>query len=160
MRSNIDFQALIDLCNINEARPQEGFNLVFWSCNTESCLIGGWYLATEDEKIRCYRMTNELFFSHEAISERFGISISESQYLFHSSDPLHHEDGTTNYYSCNTEILNRDKFDKEAAILRVRKFIYYHLRKQEFCIDERGITNKSREAGDVRFDEQILELVH
>lgn len=160
MRTGIDFQGLLDVVKANANKTPLPFYLGTW-CNTSACLIGNYHISNENANLRHEIFKEGIYFRHEDIAERFGISLNESRYLFHSNNPVKFQDGTTNYFVRNTkQCYVRDGLDKEAAINRLRKFIYYHLRKNEFCLDDNGVTEYSRECGDVRFDEQILELVH
>lgn len=162
MRPNINFQGFFNLIKANE--ESKDFDLYQWYCGSYGCLIGNYGIKfsilemlgiiplPDSESNDCDIVSNVYI----RAANHLGISLNESWYLFTGQNPAHNENHTTYYYYMGGE--SRKRHDKEAAINRVRKFLYYHLKKREFCIDEKGITDKSRKVGDVNFNKQVREL--
>jgi hypothetical protein len=153
MRPDINFQALMDLVKANE--DSKDFDLSRWKCGTYGCLVGNYGLKYDEEFLEAVRNSVVEF---KLIAQAFGISEMEAKYLFHSIAHIHinHTMFLPQYgYQCLGN-LNRDYHDKEGALNRVRKFIYYHLKKREFCLDDNGVTETSKQVGDVNFANQVL----
>lgn len=181
----MDTQALMDLCRINEEAKE--FDLGKWSedlhprrtffglrCGTAGCLIGNFCLSNPDDRLKLANtdkwgivpaidgrpfcdtqgfLTGEKVWSH--IGERFGISQSEASFLFNSRDKVRDSHGRIEKW------IFRNCKNRDAAIRRVRKLIYYKMRKQEFTHEPDGRVRESarRMEGDRRFDRQVLEAV-
>jgi len=101
---------------------------------------------------------------YEWIGKRFHISTNEATYLFQDFheqkyDKFTTRDGRTLRHITRYCDEKPRKDNKEEVLNRIRKFIYYHLKKREFCIDERGISEQARKVGHVNFNKKAKELV-
>ncbi len=153
MRSNIDIQGLMDVVKVAESIPRQQYNLGNWYCNSIGCLIGHWQAKTKDPLPCKYIAGVGNNFEFPDIAKRFGISVNEAVYLFYVREPLKSPNHRTSYYGAE----HRDYKNKKAHIGRLRKFIYYNLRKREFCLDKKyGVTKVSREVGDFGFSARTL----
>ncbi len=150
----MDIQALMDLEKVNRGIPESKFNFSVWtedtenesgdSCGTVGCL-GGNYLVWANRADFFIAGNSPVFiddgkrrYEMPAMQLAFGISILEAMWLF---DP---------YFKGRTGPQNRD-----ICVRRVRKFIYYKLRKSELLADY----DKSRRLGDVGILKEVLEYM-
>lgn len=176
-----DIQSLMDLCRANE--EAEEFDLTKWisepigfeerektissmlcygdidepPCGTYGCLVGNHLLKTREwEKLD--EIDRGTF---STAAHYYGLTSGEAEFLFSS---LNHEVGPNGLipdgwggYRLNVGSHRRHR-DKDAAIRRVRKLIYYKLRKQELCYEEDGRVKESarRAEGDHRIDRKVL----
>jgi len=133
-RPKIEFQKLLQLCKANE--ESKNFNLRTWlqSCGTFGCLVGNDWCANKEN--RPYLQHNVGSRDISGTQKEYGLTKNEFRFLFMGRDNTH------SYYpqlGCTIHALNgkpRHPLDKTAAINRVRKFIYYHLHKQEVMATE------------------------
>lgn len=155
MRPNINFKAFFELIKANEEAPN--FNLRTWEnkCGTYGCLIGN-YAIKHDIKNVFNLETRYKERVWDRAATFLGISLKEAHYLFYDFNPHRCTNHITMYYTTRGE--RRDTTNREAAINRVRKFVYYHLHKREMCLDDKGVTEKSRQVGDVNFAAKVKEL--
>lgn len=152
--NNVDYQSLMDLCTANEEAP--GFDLGSWfsrheSCGTVGCLVGNYALSRlGTDEILCAGVVNSFSFllvdyTFQDIAARFGLSDKESEWLFASCNFPRREgfglvlDSITH----GDSIGGRSQGDRHAAIARVRKLIYYKLRKRELLYEEDGRLRES-----------------
>jgi hypothetical protein len=141
---SIDFQGLLNVLKAGESEPY--LKMDAWEeenvCGTSHCLIGAFCTQHPLDALRLkqdgweriqptmpYRNTGRQLTNTSAIAERFGISVTEAQFLF-----------TTTIYGKDwpTRRMVRDAagLAKEAALNRLRKFIYYKLHKAEMTLEE------------------------
>jgi hypothetical protein len=163
VRMNMDAQALMDLCRINE-ESRARFNLGTWRtiCGTACCLVGNFCVARPGDSLRLInesgrympfmdgvRRTGDLQVQTAA---RFGITVPEACFLFGPHDKVR------TVWGRSAGMKSRDAYDMHAAVRRVRKYLYYKLRKREFCYDEKGCVRESarRMEGDHNFARQAL----
>lgn len=133
----MDAQALMNLIKANEEAPN--FNLRTWEapCGTYGCLWGNYCIASGTP------------ISLNPIRESaavLGITPSEAVFLFSAANLLvgkwgiqYESDGLPAGDSTNW----RQPDDREAAIKRVRKFLYYKLHKRELCHEPDGRVKES-----------------
>ena len=158
----MDTQALLDLCRINEEAPE--FDLGFWSCGTHGCLVGNFCIARPTDrlridgwKMRCRGVDSNYDMTH--VATRFGITFREGSFLFASSERTRGRWGE--FVSLvHARGVERPLADREAAIRRVRKFIYWKLKRREFMYDDRGCVREEarRMEGNRNFAAQAREL--
>lgn len=138
----IDFQALLKLASIVEADPD--IEMTDWVCETTHCMIGSWCIHNPKDPLKLvhsdtYHGLTPLLDEYdqmESIAIRFGITESEARWLF-VDNPLI----DLQYKRKNTrpklESTCRDaaSLSKDQALTRLRKFIYYKLKKQELITE-------------------------
>jgi hypothetical protein len=128
----VNAQGLMDLIRANEEAPD--FNLGTWMhpCRTYGCLVGNW-------AIQCDRMfvleTDNIY---GLTADSLSLSYRESSFLFCTIDIRRDEWG----HPLRPGV-QRDWRNREAAINRVRKFLYYKLRKRELLYEEDGRVKES-----------------
>jgi hypothetical protein len=137
-RPEIDFQMLMNLCRYNEEALDMELNS--WWCGTYGCLVGNDIAARYDN----IPLLNKL--SYEFCCVEYGLTKNESLFLFSN---LIYKFGRLGYKNSGP----RRKYTKESAIARVRKFIYYKLRKQEIMADD----NARFQEGDWGLVDQVKE---
>jgi hypothetical protein len=170
----MDTQALLDLCRINE--EARGFDLGSWTstkggCGTVGCLVGNFCLARPNDELRLSDGRGQPLFPQTrdaapAIAKRFGISVGEAQWLFSMDEIERNQNGFVSYGAKNWRPFgysfrsggNRDCYDRESAIRRVRKLIYWKLKRREFMYEDDGRVRESarRLEGDHNFASQTL----
>lgn len=173
MKSTItpDFQALMDLCRISEEAREFHLGIVASgsSCGSYGCLLGNYAISGNDKRYRIHPECSRLIqFDGKSAelngnlygdaADRFGITLAESMFLFCEYDRLRKD----NYYvDPNQSGYKRPWVGAEArsaAIGRVRKFIYYKLKKREFMYEEDGRVKESarRLEGNHGFAAQVI----
>jgi hypothetical protein len=140
-------QGLMDLIRANEEAPN--FNLGSWvePCGTFGCLVGNW-------AIRCNRMWMlDSDGIYDLAAESLGITRKESRFLFSTIDVVRDR------FGFEVPGLDRDCENRSAAINRVRKFLYYKLRKWELLYEEDGRVKESarKQEGDRMVCREALE---
>lgn len=147
----MDTQALLDLCRINEEAYE--FHLGYWSnvCQTHGCLVGNFVLARQCDTLTLNTL-NRTLCAFQAIARRFEITFNESSFLFNMEDVVRDKFGRYVHGRL------RPMKDREAAIRRVRKFIYWKLKRREFMHEPDGRVRESarRLEGDHNFAAQAL----
>jgi hypothetical protein len=132
---SIDFQGLLAVMTATENEPN--ILMAEWECGTSHCMIGAFcdqnhldvlQLRAETPIMWARRypclITNPELSIMEAIAVRFGITEHEARWLFA---------GIFKPFASNWRpVMN---FNKEKALKRLRKFIYYKLHKQEMLIE-------------------------
>lgn len=181
-----DIQSLMGLCRANE--EAEGFDLGGWihdpkdwwdgdvtkdvgemladgelknpPCGTHGCLVGNHLLATREFKLLNRIDTTQSF---ETVAKRYGLTVGEAEFLFAAANHRMGRFGLIKDFDGGYKVggtieLCREYNDRESAIRRVRKLIYYKLRKRELCYEEDGRVKESarRAEGDHRIDRQVL----
>jgi hypothetical protein len=152
-------QELLDLIHANE--EASGFDLSSWfhSCGTHGCLVGNHLIA---KRSKCDSLLGPLGpMLYPDIAPLYGVSHAECLWLF---SPLNFK-----YYPYRGMYFcegtpqqdlesDRDPIDREAAINRVRKFLYYKLRKWELLYEEDGRVRESsrRAEGDHHVCRNVL----
>lgn len=120
-------QRLLDLVKANEG--SNGFDLGSWlsDCGTYGCLVGNHHVANPIDVP--YALFDEGEIALKRISKLYKLTQFEAAFLFGIRD-LSHTRWRYNHVSHHAG-RTRDPYDKEAAINRVRKLIYYKLRKAD-----------------------------
>lgn len=120
----IDFQGLLHVMKATEDRPEENFDMGSW-CGTSCCMIGSYMYSNYNKDFKIY--LEGPFYKGEkisvgSISDKFGITLKEARFLF------------TAYRGgkCRKAMF----LNKEQALSRLRKFIYYKMHKQEMIVEE------------------------
>lgn len=139
-------QALFRLIRNNEAA--ENFDLGQWVCGTYGCLVGNDLLACgfEPRAFHCMRFTEA--------GDFYGISALMASFLFgrHEVDRGSSGIAVADYgngemvisaHDMGESLRDRNIEDKDAAISRVRKYLYYKLHKAEMEYDDRGCVRES-----------------
>lgn len=137
-KPKFDAQELMNLVKANETAKD--FNLSSWlqPCGTFGCLVGN-HMVANGVSVKVD------FLSRVPVGydkKRYGLSQQEFDFLFASCDIFREfcitYNAFTNQSECFTSIMvsKRNYFDKEAALNRVRKLIWWKLRKQEIMADD------------------------
>lgn len=180
-------QRMFDLVRANEEAP--GFDLRHWfsdgvphagrSCGTVGCLAGNYELRLRRAGDSMYGPgQHPPYCDYGTVARHFGITTAESYFLFSPWNLARWRYGI--YYGERAGILaatprfgmitpherikgvvseERDCEDRQAAIGRVRKFIYYKLHKREMLYDADGRVRETirRAEGDHRVDLKVRE---
>lgn len=138
--NKIDFQGLLNVIKAAENEPN--LQMRVWrvvdphGCGTSNCMIGAFCKEHPDDILTMEGslidapslrgVKQEYGYKHalKAISQRFGLTIREACFLF---------TGNHTYYQ---HVPDAMQLDKERALNRLRKFIYYKLHKSEMTLDE------------------------
>lgn len=139
--NEMDIQGLLRVAEASEDVPEDRFNMEWWKCGSVACLIGNFCLThpgdalTLNKSVGCQASlvpTLGKLRCEMAVEARFRLTSRESEFLFQprfrSSRQWHAKANT-----------------REHVIRRLRKFIYYKLRKNELLADY----EKARRTGDV-----------
>ena len=168
----IDFQGLMNVAAAGERN--ENLDMSQWSeekygeyhtCGTAACLIGSFcaehpsdeLMMVSEDSILVPR-TKGRHSEEGSIAYRFGITIKEARWLF-DGNPLRKLSTSTSKYYSAASLSGPD------AIRRLRKFIYYKLRKQELMPSRdtpegREAYDRSRNReGDRMVMDSVLEAV-
>lgn len=162
----MDAQGLMDLCRVNEEAPD--FNLATWQepCGTFGCLVGNFCVARPDDELRMVRygwgfapMIEPECGIWKSVAKRFGLTLGEAEFLFAGTNHSFNEwglipDREGGFLATDM----RDCKDRSAAIRRVRKLIYWKLKRREFIHEPDGRVRESarRLEGDHNFAAQAL----
>lgn len=123
----IDFQGLLAILDAAEKEPN--IDMKHWkgtnSCGTSHCMIGAFCHQNPKDEFKIQESTF-LGTTEYKIAERFGITAYEAQWLFMYNPIIQH------HSFCK----NAMNLGKNAALARLRKFIYYKLHKQEMTLEE------------------------
>jgi len=134
----LEIRKLYELASANE--QSIGFNLDLWlnECGSFGCLVGNDFLVNMVDRPYLTARGSD-FWDIPTLRLEYGISKGEAYFLFY--------DASTRYVwnsDLNTNIRIRqfrNSQDKEGAVKRIRKFLYYRLHKQELetsrCKDQR-----------------------
>ena len=128
-------QLLLDLIKANEAA--ENFNLGRWieHCGTYGCLVGNHACAVGGEflSVASSFCDGDASTTFSILASKYGVTIRESFFLFASQNNTICWDAGSgeNIYSTTYRL----RTDKQKAINRVRKYLYYKLHKQELMED-------------------------
>lgn len=143
-------QTLFRLIRNNE--NAKGFYLTLWfstsiECGTIGCLVGNDALMSGNEQLRLSLLTchtDPYIFP----AKEYGISRMAAAWLFGPYKTLRGGG-------------NRNPDDREAAINRVRKYVYWKLHRQEMMYDERGCVRETirRAEGNHMVARQVLAAV-
>lgn len=153
-------QALLTLIKANEETPDDLFDMEYWvdapqsfeagdhPCHTAACLAGNYGLKTKRLGYTFASNVSTLDgkgLGYKLLAEEFGITNSEAVYLFSPFSFFVGPRGIKFEYGepMVTSRLPRNPLGKEAAINRVRKFVYYKLRKRELCHEADGRVKES-----------------
>lgn len=161
----IDFQGLMNVAKANEPVELKNFNMQMFrevnTCGTKGCLIGNFCAEYPDDilqlKPSCDLHDRVLFNVVEAkdpwvsIGNRFNITPSEADWLFGYGSiyiKKHYTSKTPEgtvlrRVRHNIKVRALSKVTKEQALARLRKFIYYKLRKQELMEGD-GFSERAR----------------
>ena len=156
----VDVQALLEIARIAENTPDELFLMKTWGtftdCGTVACLIGNWYVSKGEitglKNIHPNESVGQQFDFHD-ISDRLNIPETISLFLF------------GDHLACTSNRAVKEAFflNKEQAISRLRKVIYYILHKREIMgLDKenwREIYEEARRAGDIGVANKVSEDV-
>lgn len=140
-----DCLALMDIARCAEERPDELFTMSSWKvergCGTAACLIGTWAIDHPTySRVKEWWSENNLCGPYfDKLANRLGLSIRIASFLFANHN---HRDGVCR----DASTLNKDQ-----AIRRLRKVIYYILHKREIL----GDYEQARRTGDVGVAQQI-----
>lgn len=128
-------QRLLDLIKVNEQAIY--FDLSEWICGSYGCLLGNYSLSIKDRNVFNFKTKYESVYRQAALY--FDIPLKISYFLF---SPYNFKRTKTklmvNGYRCSTFRASRDCYAKDAAINRVRKYVYFKLHQREMELDERG----------------------
>lgn len=147
-------QRLLDLIKANEEAPD--FYLDKWisPCGTHGCLVG-------NHMLKVYK-DQDIFNAHAkctlgVAAEFYDLTLQEACFLFNSDEGFRRRFGIHySRYQVNHEHL-RDPYDKEAAINRVRKLIYYKLRKAGLMSGGTESYEVARQVGHINVAEEVNE---
>lgn len=119
----IDIQGLMNVLKSSEFKE---VIMDQWLCGTAGCLIGNFMISNPQDALQPL-IGCPSFLGHEnsiwSISRRFGLSLEEVEFLF-----------TSGHLEFQSSLDAADLY-KEAALNRLRKFIYYKMRKSELLED-------------------------
>jgi hypothetical protein len=157
----MDTQALLDICRANEAVREFDLNNPVTSCGSAGCLIGNWYFIAR---------RNDKNWTFNGVSDELGITLAEAAFLFSEYDRFPgstYRIPTRNFWQALGGVepgLPRPRHGleaRDAAIRRVRKFIFYKLHKRELCYDENGCVRETirRAEGNHNVTRSVLEKV-
>lgn len=134
----------------NEKAP--GFNLHQWDCGTYGCLFGNDMIANGLAGV--FSVT---FNPHTLAESEYGLSQGAELFLFSCMD-VGYLDRWVRFPGGGGL---RSKHDREAALSRLRKFIYYVLHKRELLYDDRGCIRETarRAEGNHMVLSQVKEAV-
>lgn len=133
----IDFQGLLAVGTATEA--EEFFSMRYWespnSCGTTHCLVGAFCVAHKCDSLQLDRSKYLVFARPRlgkltylaAIAVRFGITEKEASWLFAGTP------GAS--AAVRWAWTPATRLTKDAALARLRKFIYYKLHKQEMVVE-------------------------
>lgn len=149
----IDFQGLLNVLKAAESHPH--LQMSTWSCGTAACLVGSFCLAHPKDELRLkdgyagytpfFQAEDFPLHGDQAIAKRFGITDNEALWLF-VYNPLNRFEREC---TLNATLLNR-----EEALNRLRKFIYYKLHKAEMTHEEARHIDGNKAA--VRAQEKLV----
>lgn len=167
----MNVQKLFDLIKANE--EADNFYLSDWfsDCGTYGCLVGNYCLIKDKQYLKnilfgCGPTANH----YEKIAYHFDIPYNIAIFLFspynyYKEDSLL-RDPYDNLHNFDFDEIEdhpyaRKQWDRDAAINRIRKYLYYHLHKREMELDERGVKESARNAGSWDLMDRVKkELVH
>lgn len=138
-----DCLALMDIARCADERPDELFAMSYWKaerdCGTAACLIGTWAIdhPTYSRVKEWWNENSQDAPYFEELANRLGLSNKIAAFLF-----ARHRGGV-----CR----DASKLNKDQAIRRLRKVIYYILHKREIL----GDYEQARRTGDVGVAQQI-----
>jgi hypothetical protein len=152
----IDIQGLLDMARY--AEEAEHFDMSLWrnTCGTAGCLVGTFCMRRPEDALGVTYISglhvsivtyNGVCCVRGGISLRFGISEEESRFLF------------SRYHLANCPSNRRSPArpatfsNREQAVARLRKFIYYKMHRAELSYDE------ARQTGDARISEKVDQLL-
>ena len=147
--SKINFQELLTEARYLDTKPPEEHNMTLVFCGTTSCAIG-------DIAIRNGRVAGRSSISgkdYNLFSITFlGLSEESSAFLFAC--------GTSHWYSGKKEFSRASETPQQTAA-RLRKFVYYKLRKAEIFTNYNEGLKRGRHLyqGENRVDSKVLNLV-
>lgn len=136
----IDFQGLLNVASATERNPN--VDMMSWDCGTTQCMIGSFCSEHKDDDLKLVesvRLFSIAFvprlgsqFDFDAVAARFGITHDEATWIFgHEPDCLwRSRERRSNPPPVAAHL------EKEDALARLRKFIYYKLKKQEMVVEE------------------------
>lgn len=135
MISEANVQTLMRCARNNENAPDFNLGAWFHPCGTYGCLVGNDVIATYPNGLRS-------LMSPRWTTIEYGIPHTISALLFSNRELSHERWGI----ECLREHgaihplvgIRRDPLNREAALNRLRKFIYYVLRKRELLYDDSG----------------------
>ena len=147
-----DAQELLDLIHANERA--EDFDLRDWfsrgECGTYGCLVGNHLLEKfegqplEDIKnIHLTKVRNAIT-SPCWLQSVYGCQNEVIRFLFYES-----------YSGFSNRVAKHDPHDKEAAINRVRKFLYYAMRKSDLMSGGSNEYEQARQTGHAGVSEHV-----
>ena len=141
MISEVNIPALLRLIRNNE--QAKSFCLMLWiaPCETYGCLVGNDWLATHP---------GQVFPGAIKAIEEYGLAYKTNHLVYHF---LFEAQGIKFRYEKHESKAGemvmvvrcppRNIYDREVAINRVRKFVYYVLHKRELLYDDRGCIRES-----------------
>lgn len=149
----INFQRLMDVAKATELLPLGVFNMesvclmTYPSCGTAGCMIGNYNaMVGRDRHVFSYAKGTIQFIAAGQCRdwEHFGLTEAEYQWLFGVCAIVRNHDSNKRWLS---PIRDLSSVTREQALSRLRTFIYYKLRKNEFIIDEKyGVREEARKA--------------
>jgi hypothetical protein len=155
-------QNLLDCIKASENSESFDLNLIVSECGTYGCLVGNHLISLGMD-------SRDVCLAFESLENRefYGLTKLEYQFLFGIYEVFHSSEWGT-HLRCGFEQRRplftcfksdrRNGEDKESALNRIRKLIYYKLHKKEMMYDERGCVRESaRKAGHVGIAEKVVE---
>ncbi len=142
-------------CVTNNEKASD-FYLGAWSCGTHGCLVGNDALAIGVDRN---------YIGWGFASDEYGLGYVILQFLFGTRDfgrsSIGIELRPTIAWLINNVSCTRDPRDRTAALNRLRKFIYYVLRKRELLYDDSGCVRETarRAEGDHHIVRGVLRDV-
>ena len=163
-----DFQGLLDVLHAGERNPN--LRMRRWVCGTAACLIGSFCAEHQNDRLKllAYGKLGTAFpcldgvhgmYPDEAIAERFGITVRESRFLFtaqHGAKDLFVFGGL--FGGGWGKSAYAESLSGEEALNRLRKFLYYKMRKHELTYEEARHTGDIgiNSVGEVTSDQLVL----
>ena len=140
----IDFQGLLEVLRC--AEREQNLRMNTWKCGAAHCMIGSFCDQNKHDNLKLVINTTgddryiPVFGKSEfisAVSERFGITRKEAQWLFARHPMIDNIFNEGSYPSnANSRSSSAEFLCKDRALARLRKFIYYKLHKQEMIVEK------------------------
>jgi len=147
----IDVPGLLAMLGFAETAERSGeLDMAGWHCGTAGCLVGTFCHANPNDRLQLVQpswsrdlhprlVDTDKAFGEESIAARFGLNLSEARFLFTCEHLLIWKRTSGQRYEAECfnvgEASPAHALSPLAAISRLRKFLYYKMRKSELLED-------------------------
>ena len=138
----LDVQSLLNVARATEQLPGASFSMKYWDCGTTCCMVGAFQRASGERIVSIAYDSSDM----SRVGGRFGLSLREAVFLFSVEPAMSKLDHPA------VGLPERRRESKKAALARLRKFLYYKLRKAELLADY----EQARRTGDVGVAREAL----